>query len=113
MAKHSFKDESDVFEVRINGSIELGRKLQLESADPFGGEEQVNRRQTVNAAVPWYDRERSVAPYKDVDRRAVEHKLDPVDEPVPMSNQGLVLQYGILGAPGSGKTNLLKHMLRQ
>jgi hypothetical protein len=32
---------------------------------------------------------------------------------LPLANEGLVLQYGVLGAPGSGKTNLLMHLLNQ
>jgi uncharacterized protein YegL len=43
----------------------------------------------------------------------LEYQLDPVAEDVCISDDGLVMCYGVFGAPGSGKTYLLLRILRQ
>jgi hypothetical protein len=113
MTKKSFQDDAEELEVRVKGRIGLGKELKLESSNPFAADRRANALPGVNRRVPFHEQMRPVAPHKDVERRMVEHRLDPLERKVPMSDQGLVLQYGILGAPGSGKTNLLMHLLRQ
>jgi TraM recognition site of TraD and TraG len=113
MTKRLAAVDEERLEVHVNGRIELGRALELESADPFDGEQEFTRRHTLSDDVSWLDRHQAEAPPRDVERRLVEHTLSRGTHTLPMSNQGLVLQYGILGAPGSGKTNLLMHVLNQ
>jgi hypothetical protein len=52
-------------------------------------------------------------PAGELAMRRIRYRLDPTTRPVSIRDSGLVTSYGIFGAPGSGKTNLLKHMLRQ
>jgi hypothetical protein len=106
--------EFEKLEVDVQGRIELGAELMLKSGDPFGGEKQaVRRKYATTEGISWTELQSSVAPHLDVDRRLLEPKLVPGAQPLWMSNQGLVLQYGILGGPGSGKTNLMMHVLHQ
>lgn len=113
MAKKVVAVDAERLEVTVNGRIELGRALELKSSDPYDAEQESIRRHTITDEDRWRDREQSQAPPQDVERRVVEHKLTRGEHTLPMGNQGLVLQYGILGAPGSGKTNLLMHVLNQ
>jgi hypothetical protein len=109
----SVKAEGDraKLEISVNGQIELGNGQTLETHNPFD-DDRINPAASAKIGGERWKKHR-VAPHKDVERRSVEHKLVRAAQPLPMSNQGLVLQYGILGGPGSGKTNLMMHLLHQ
>jgi hypothetical protein len=46
-------------------------------------------------------------------RSEFRHELDRTGEGLSITDDGLALQYGIFGEPGSGKTNLLSYLLSQ
>ena len=43
----------------------------------------------------------------------LQYTLTPAGGTVSVENSGLTASYGVFGAPGSGKTFLLMHMLKQ
>lgn len=115
MSKRRREPPSDRLEVSVPGSVSLGAELTLLSDDPFHGNTAQDGRRLYaeNSSVAPTDSHRSAPPRRALERRTVAHRLEPAGGSVPIAGQGLVLQYGILGAPGSGKTNLLMHVLRQ
>ena len=64
--------------------------------------------------MPPHERTPLVSPSADRSSRLdFSYALKPSGEGLNMTDGGLTLQYGVLGGPGSGKTNLLIYMLRQ
>jgi hypothetical protein len=101
-------------EIVVNGQIELGAEQVLDTEDPFDAKDGfAPEAYGKTGGKRWTRLLSPVTPHLDVDRRLLEHKLVRSTLPLPMSDQGLVLQYGILGGPGSGKTNLMMHLLHQ
>lgn len=49
----------------------------------------------------------------DLPAQRLDYSLTPTDAQVFIEDKGLVASYGIFGAPGSGKTNLLLYLLHQ
>jgi hypothetical protein len=114
MANGGASAEFQKLEIVVNGEIELGTEQVLETDDPYDAkDEAVVDSYGKTGANRWTKLRSPAIPYLDVERRLLEHKLVQSAEPLPMSDQGLVLQYGILGGPGSGKTNLMMHLLHQ
>ena len=113
MAINAPPDDVQKLEVRIKGRVEFGQEMMLESEDPFAAEQEFDTREFVNDEdIPWTEKQSAATPHLDVDRRLLEHKLKACQRRLSIADDGLSLQYGILGAPGSGKTHLMMHLRR-
>jgi hypothetical protein len=114
MASDGAPADVEKLEIVVDGQIELGAEQILGTGDPFEDDDQLGPTDYgKTGGARWTKLHSPVTPYIDVERRLLEHKLVRSTRPLPMSDQGLVLQYGILGGPGSGKTNLMMHLLHQ
>jgi hypothetical protein len=100
--------------IRVDGEIHLGNERILEDEPD---ERRASRSSFVNVVgsvlPPHESRALSLLPTKDVQRDEVRYTLRPAGRQLSIKDDGLVLTYGIFGTPGSGKTNLLMHLLNQ
>src|SRR4051812_4150659 len=55
----------------------------------------------------------SIRPAGTFDASRITYRLHPTGEPAHLSGAGLSVGYLVLGVPGSGKTVLIMHLLRQ
>jgi hypothetical protein len=100
--------------VQASGAIRLGRRLILEQRTDAGSPALI-----YSAGLP---DDASIAPFEnplpmaspgELPRQDLRCQLRETSEELQIENDGLVMSYGIFGAPGSGKTNLLLGLLRQ
>jgi hypothetical protein len=100
-------------EIRVRGAITLGNELVLRQ----GAQEQSvpDYYPLIPGSVlpPTEWELPRPTPQGDIDVRTIQYELAPGTGSVRIGGPGLVLQYGIVGKPGSGKTHLLMHLLRQ
>jgi hypothetical protein len=113
MSAVSFEELEEKYEITVTGQVAIGAEMSHVSPEPFAEEDRINPLISSQSVLPAYERDSASPPHLDVERRRVGHEFQVSDHEVFLSDQGLVLQYGILGAPGSGKTNLLMHLLHQ
>lgn len=106
-----FRELSDHIEVTGQILVGIERTLQ-QSAEAWsvGGQSDGGGRPDGRAMTNGMPRR---APAGELAMRRIRYRLDPTTSSVYIRDSGLTTSYGIFGAPGSGKTNLLKHLLRQ
>jgi type IV secretory system conjugative DNA transfer VirD4/TraG family protein len=100
-------------EIQVRGEINLGNELLLELQDVVQERTGEDRPGKVGSTLGPTGRRHSEIPTKDVEYVAQTYALQEGEGALSIKDRGLALQYGILGKPGSGKTHLLMHLLRQ
>ncbi len=106
--------EDQDFVVTVEGSVHLGERLTLDLVQPPRDHLSSEPDYVEDSTLPPYERTPLLSPSADRSNRAdFVYALKPSGERLNMTDGGLTLQYGVLGGPGSGKTNLLIYMLRQ
>jgi hypothetical protein len=101
-------------EIHVEGRVHLGEILELEEIEPPGEAFEYDIDYAEGSLLP--GALRSPVWYPSASRSKREdfvHKLQRSGQQLFLVDDGLLLQYGILGGPGSGKTNLLTYLLRQ
>src|SRR5687768_4895124 len=99
--------------VTVEGRVIVGRRLELRQAasrtidydasfDDFGFEDDS----------PYHSDRSFLMNASSVRRRRLSYELIELDETLAIENDGLLVSYGLFGGPGSGKTNLLKALLK-
>jgi hypothetical protein len=107
MAAHRYK-------VEVQGQVQIGEILHDDEISP-----DLDRFDSVPDAVEDsvllpHERTQILAMGNEKTRRfAYRHELTGTGEDLSICDSGLTLQYGIFGEPGSGKSNLLCHLLSQ
>jgi hypothetical protein len=106
--------EDEEFIVEVEGKVHLGERLDLELVQPPRDDLSSDPDYVEGSRLPPHERTPLLSPAADRSKRAdFVYRLKPSGDGLFMADGGLTLQYGILGGPGSGKTNLLIYMLRQ
>jgi hypothetical protein len=100
-------------EIRVQGEVDLGQELLLEPVAVFDDRSTPDYLRTLDSTLSPADNLDSSLPNEDLEYMPETYALQPGTGRLCLKDQGLVLQYGILGKPGCGKTHLLMHLLRQ
>ena len=101
-------------EIHVRGEINLGDELTLEPVSAVDGPSKQKRPRRIGSTLPPWDRQRSSPlPSGKMEYESESHELRQGQTAVTLKDDGLVLQYGIVGKPGCGKTHLLMHLLGQ
>lgn len=100
--------------IRVDGEILIGDELDLLEVHGKSADQHKKIYPTEGGFLPESEyRLKDPIPKEDIKQNAINYRFEKKGNPLIVGDQGLVLQYGILGGPGSGKTNLLMHLLRQ
>jgi TraM recognition site of TraD and TraG len=102
-------------EIRVAGRIQLGRRLELtqEAAPAMTPMSRFDLGLPDDGFIPAVDLPSLGARPGELPMQPLEWSLAPTDSELHIEDQGLTTSFGIFGAPGSGKTHLLLHLLRQ
>jgi TraM recognition site of TraD and TraG len=102
--------------IKAKGTVYLGRRMNLvqrqEVTSPVGGGGFVTGRPS-GGFMPGVDDPFAGVSGTQIRAERLVWGFTGTDEPVTMEDNGLTTSYGIFGAPRSGKTHLLKLILRQ
>lgn len=101
--------------IEVEGSIQLGKNLQLDQRFKEAPKRQsaftVGRPE--DGSLPSADNPHILRVPGMLTTEEMDYVLVPTQDDIAITNAGLTASYGIFGAPGSGKTRLLLHVLRQ
>ena len=99
--------------IAVKGKVHVGNLMDLEQRAE-------HKLPTVNrfalgrpAGMPAFEFPQSGAPPGELQMEQLEYSLAPAEGDVFIEDSGLTASYGVFGAPGSGKTYLMMHMLKQ
>jgi len=101
-------------EIHVRGEVNLGNELTLERVSAVDARSARKGPRRVAPTSSPADRVRAPS-YGggSLEYLPESHELRPGRASLALKDDGLVLQYGIVGKPGCGKTHLLMHLLRQ
>jgi hypothetical protein len=102
--------------VQAKGSIQVGRLLELERelrTTPRADRLQVRPRQSPGYVAPQRERWADLSPSGGIEHEQYHYSLRRRAGELEIRDQGLCQSYAVFGIPGSGKTYLLLHLLRQ
>jgi hypothetical protein len=101
--------------VSVVGAILLGEELLLQQESTLAqNDPDVRLGRPINARLsPAEWMPAPDFPEGDVEYKPISTELKPTSKAMYIKDEGLMLQYGIIGKPGTGKTHLLTHILRQ
>jgi hypothetical protein len=101
-------------EIVVEGRVRLGRELRLDEApEPLPRQFSYLWGRPEDGSVPAFDYDPPLAPPGQLPRQPLKASLAETGGELYLAGAGLKSSYGIFGAPGSGKTNLVLHLLRQ
>lgn len=102
-----------VYAIKVDGEVRIGTELDLQISLP-ADESEHDIVVAEHSVLPAHKRIPIRQPPQHTNLRAnIGYGLAPTARSVSFKDQGLTLQYGILGGPGSGKTNTLLYLVRQ
>src|SRR5436190_21882127 len=99
--------------IAVTGTVNVGDLMTLDQRAehklPAASRFSIGR----PVGMPAFEFPDSSAPPGELQMRRLQYTLTPAGGAVSIENSGLTASYGVFGAPGSGKTFLLMHMLKQ
>ena len=98
--------------IEVNGQLHIGKQMEII--------QQAEKRQARPifdagrpAGIPHYQYTSRLAPPGELAMRRLSYSFRDTDKEICIENAGLKASYGIFGGPGSGKTYLLRYLLKQ
>src|SRR4051812_38738205 len=100
--------------IKVKGRIRIGQLRELKEYEPVEDRPEYDIDYVEDSVLPPHLRQPLRRPFATRwSRGDFRYEFQPTGRDVTIADDGLTLQYGILGGPGSGKTNLLIYLLRQ
>lgn len=99
--------------IKVTGKLHIGSERALEPTVEALWTESEATYDDLPVGLPGIKGIAGAAPSGELAMRRISYQLRPDSNPIFIRDNGMLTSYGIFGAPGSGKTNLLTYLLYQ
>jgi hypothetical protein len=106
-------DNKKLDKIQVKGKIHLGSEMKLVEKAETTASQASFFRVSDPAGIMAVHKKPSRAEPGELEKQRLIYSLEDMNENIFIEDDGLVTSYGIFGAPGTGKTYLLTHLLYQ